>query len=296
MGRRYLTAGDYVFYTINGVILVTFGVAALYPFLEVVFSSLSDAVTLTAHTGPLLRPAGFSVQGYLMAFQYRGLLTGYANTLYYVVVGTALNVTVTGLLAYVLSTRALWKNVIMVMVVVTMFFQGGLIPRYLIVRSLGLLNTRWAVILPVVVNTFNLLIMRTFFQGIPDSLEESAKIDGAKSLTIFIRIIVPLSGPVIAVMTLYYGVAHWNSWFNAMIFLRDRSLYPLQLFLREILIQAAYGEATGSVEEMGAAYQNVNEDILRNAFIVIATLPILCLYPFLQKYFVKGVMIGALKG
>ncbi len=296
MGRRYLTASDYVFYTINGAILVTFGVAALYPFLEVVFASLSDAVTLTAHTGPLLRPAGFSVQGYLMAFQYRGLLTGYANTVYYVVVGTALNVTVTGLLAYVLSTRALWKNVIMVMVVVTMFFQGGLIPRYLIVRSLGLLNTRWAVILPVMINTFNLIIMRTFFQGIPDSLEESAKIDGAKSLTIFIRIIVPLSGPVIAVMTLYYGVAHWNSWFNAMIFLRDRSLYPLQLFLREILIQAAYGEATGSVEEIGAAYQNVNEDILRNAFIVIATLPILCLYPFLQKYFVKGVMIGALKG
>jgi len=178
------------------------------------------------------------------------------------------------------------------MIVVTMFFQGGLIPTYLLVSNLGLVDTPWAMIIPGAINTWNLIIMRTSFQAVPASLEESAKIDGANEWTIMWRIILPLSIPVMAVMVLFYAVGHWNAWFNAMIYLRDRNLYPLQLILREILI-------TNSTDSMMTNASGVDKmpisETIKYATIMVATIPILVLYPFLQKYFVKGVMIGALK-
>lgn len=290
------SAGEYIFDGFNAIFLIALVLVTLYPFLHVVFSSVSDPRKLATVTGILWGPQGFSLKGYELAFQHPGVTTGYANTIFYVGVGTAMNVFFTGLFAYVLASKAYWKNAMMIFVVITMFFQGGLIPLFLLVKGIGLLNTRMAIILPTLIQTWNLIIMRTFFQGIPDSLEESAVIDGANSFTIFFRIIIPLSMPVIAVMTLYYGVFHWNSWFQAMIFLRDRGLYPLQLFLREILIQQQMREILGELEQMEDQVMNVNRDILEAAFIIISTVPILALYPFLQRYFIKGVMIGALKG
>jgi len=296
MSNLKQTFNDKVFNIINSLLLILVAISALYPFLFVVFSSFSEAGKLAAHQGILYHPAGWSLSGYEMVMRYPGIKTGYLNTIFYVVVGTTLNVSTTGLLAYVIASKVLWRNILMILVVITMFFNGGLIPTFLLVKNLHLLNTRWAIILPSLISAWNVIIMRTFFQNMPDSLEESARIDGAGPLTIFLRIIVPLSTPVIAVMALYYGVGHWNSWFSAMIYLKSKALYPLQLFLREILIRTQFAELTGEIDALEAGYENINQDILKNAFIVISTLPILCLYPFLQKYFVKGVMIGALKG
>jgi len=196
--------------------------------------------------------------------------------------------------AYLLALRNLAvRRLLNRFVVFTMFFSGGLIPLFLLVRNLGLLNSLWAVILPTVINTWNLLIMRTYFMGIPESLVESAKIDGADDFTILFRIILPLSLPIIATMALYYGVGHWNAWFSAMVYLRDRALYPVQLILREILIvsnlNAMSGE--GTAEDMVLLAH-----VMQYAVIVVVTLPVAAAYPFLQRYFVKGVMVGSVKG
>lgn len=221
------------------------------------------------------------------------IITSYLNTFFYVVVGTTVNILLTSLGAYALSRKNVkWKNFIMFMIVFTMFFEGGLIPLYLLVSELNMIDTRWALIFPTAVSAFNLIIMRTAFQGIPDSLEESARIDGANDFTILFRIILPLSLPVVAVMILFYGVYHWNSWFHAMIFQQDRELFPVQLILREILIANDTNSMTTGVSAVDA--MPIGETV-KYATIVVATLPILCLYPFLQKYFVKGVMIGGIK-
>jgi putative aldouronate transport system permease protein len=184
------------------------------------------------------------------------------------------------------------KNPIMMLIVFTMFFSGGLIPNYLLVSELGMLNTRWALIIPGAISTYNLIIMRTSFQGIPASLEESAKIDGANDFTILFRIILPLSLPIVSVMILFYGVSHWNAWFNALLYLRDRDLYPLQLVLREILITNSTDSMTTGASDIDKA---LISETIKYAAIIVATVPVLFLYPFLQKYFVKGVMIGAVK-
>jgi len=187
----------------------------------------------------------------------------------------------------------MFQKVMVLSVIFTMYFSGGLIPFYLTVRDLRLDNTLWSLILPTAISTYNLIIMRTAFAAVPESLEESAKLDGASHFVILTRIMIPLVGPTIAVLVLYYGVGHWNSWFNAMIFLRDRSEYPLQLILREILIQNSLNDMTMGE---GMADREMIAETIKYAVIVVSTVPILCLYPFLQKYFVKGVMIGALKG
>ena len=178
-------------------------------------------------------------------------------------------------------------------IIFTMYFSGGLIPSYLNVKSLGLDNTLWALILPNAMSAYNMIIMRTSFASIPDSLEESAKLDGANHFIIMCRIVIPLSGSIIAVIILYYAVTHWNSWFNAMIYLRDRTKYPLQLVLREILIQ---NDAGNMLDDFKALEQGSVAETIKYATIVVGTLPIMAVYPFLQKYFVKGVMIGAVKG
>ena len=291
------TYADYIFDSLNYLFLGILALVALYPFLYVVFASLSEPNKLMAKSGILFSPAGFSLTGYRFALEYPGIMKGYANTIFYVGVGTFFNVIATACFAYALATPNYWRKIMMILVIITMFFNGGLIPTYLNIRRLGMLDTRWAILIPTLISAWNLIIMRTFFQGIPASLTESARIDGASHIGILFRIILPLSMPVVAVMVLYYGVAHWNSWFNAMIYLRDRELFPLQLYLREILIQEQLkDEADVIMDEISQGERAVNGEIIQNAMIVISTLPILMIYPILQKYFVKGVMIGALKG
>ena len=269
-------------------------VVTLYPLLYVLFASISDSGQFIAHKGFLWRPAGFSLSAFESVLRNPSITIGYRNTLFIVVAGVAVNLIMTALGAYVLSRRnVLWNNVFMFIIVLTMFFQGGLVPLYLVVKGVGLLNSLWSTILPFAVSTFNLIIMRTAFMGIPESLEESAKIDGAHHGTILLRIVLPLSMPVIAVMILYYAVDKWNGWFYASVFIQNRDLYPLQLVLREILIANAT-DAMSTGASAGDKYQ-IGETI-KYATIVVATLPILCVYPFVQRFFVKGVMVGSLKG
>jgi putative aldouronate transport system permease protein len=275
------------------ILLVGLGaVVFTYPVWFVLISSLSDAHAVAA--GQItLWPVGWNLDAYHRVFEDQAVWQAYGNTLFYVVVGTAVNLILTTLGAYPLSRKNLYgSGLFMKIIVFTMFFSGGLIPYYLNVRNLGLFDTRWALIIPGAISAFNLIVMRTFFQSIPDSLVESAKIDGANDFRVLLRIVLPLSMPVMAVMTLFYAVAHWNSWFNALIYLQDRTLYPLQLILREILTQNNTENLTLNVGQ--SDMQQISETI-KYATIVVATVPILLIYPFLQKYFVKGVMIGAIK-
>jgi putative aldouronate transport system permease protein len=245
------------------------------------------------HQGILLWPQGFSLDAYKAVIQKPEILTGYANTIFYVVVGTSLNVMMTAFMAYGLSRSYLrYTKPIMLMVMVTMFFYGGMIPSYLLVRNLGLLNTRWAILLPTMISTYNLIVMKTSFMSIPISLEEAARIDGASDIKIFFSVIMPLSKSIFAVMILFYGVEIWNSWFNAMLYLKDRDMYPLQLFLREILVQNETSDMMGG---SGMENQAKIQETVKYATVVVATIPILCIYPMIQKHFVTGVMIGAVK-
>ncbi|MCU6791820.1 carbohydrate ABC transporter permease [Paenibacillus sp. WQ 127069] len=288
------TIGDYIFDSVNIIILAALAVITAYPFVYVIFASLSSADELTAHSGLLLKPLNLSLAAYKAVLKNPIIYSGYLNTLFIVVVGTAYNIIMTSMGAFVLSRKDFfWRKPITIMIVFTMFFGGGLIPNFLLVKNLGLMDSLWALIIPGAIGTWNLIIMRTAFQGIPDSLVESAHIDGAHDFIILFKIILPLALPTIAVMVLYYGVGHWNAWFGAMIYLRNRELWPLQLALREILISNSTDEMmSGTVAQDRAA---IGETI-KYATIMVATLPILAAYPFLQKYFVKGVMVGALKG
>ncbi len=286
--------GEKLFDTFNVVFMIALMITTLYPFLYVAFASVSQPSQMIQHQGILWGPLGFSLNSYKLVFQNPMILKGYSNTIVYMVTGTVLNVFMTALGAYVLSRKGVYfRNLIMFITVFTMFFSGGLIPFYLVVRGLGMSDTLWALILPTAISTYNLIIMRTAFAGIPDSMEESARIDGANDFTILFRVIIPLAMPVVAVMILFYGVGHWNAWFNAMIFLKTREMYPLQLILREILIASSTDNMTTSVAS--ADLEPVAETI-KYATIMVATVPILFVYPFLQKYFVQGIMIGALKG
>lgn len=285
-----------IFPLLNGIILCLVGGLCLYPMLYIVFASLSEPAQIMKHSGLLAAPLGFTLEGYTLAFRNPNILTGYMNTIFYVVVGTVCSLAVTAAGAFVTSRRdALLAKPIMLGIIFTMYFSGGLIPLYLLVNNLGLYNTRTAIILVGLVNTWNLIVMRTSYLGIPDSLEESAKIDGATPLRTFTSIYLPLSKPMLATMTLFYGVGNWNSWFNHMIFLRDRAKYPLQLIMREILIANDMSSMT-NMNTVGTYTNDMYQVLVKYAVVVIATLPILCIYPFLQRYFIKGVMVGAIKG
>lgn len=288
--------GERIFDLLNSVIMIILIIICLYPLLYVLFASVSEGTQLISHSGLLLRPLGINFSSYKMVFENPMIVAGYGNTLFVVFFGLLVNLTMTALGAYFLSRKGmLWKKTITLFIVFTMFFGGGLIPFYLTVKNLKLTDTLWAVIIPYAINTYNLIIMRTSFEAIPESLEEAAKIDGANDFHILYKIVIPLSMPVIAVMILYYGVSHWNSWFPAMIFLRKRELYPLQLILREILIENNNNDMTSSGKVNVEDYLTATLTI-KYATTMVATVPILCIYPFLQKYFTKGVMIGAVKG
>lgn len=280
-------------------VVVTIGLIMLsaiffYPLLHVLMASFSDPAKLMSHQGLLLWPDGFSLEGYKVVLNNPNILMGYKNTLIYVVCGTALNILLTSMGAYVLSRRKLiFKKPLTILIVFTMYFSGGLIPNFLLVKSLGLYNSRLALIIPGAIATWNLIVMKTSFQQIPAGLEESAKIDGANDFVILFRIIMPVARATVAVMVLFYAVGHWNSWFNAMVYLRDRVKFPLQLLLREILIANSTG---GNVfESAGEEGVFLLDELIKYCTIVISTLPILCIYPMIQKYFVTGVMMGSLK-
>ncbi len=285
-----------IFNVCNVLFMCALIVVTVYPLLYVVWASFSESAKLMAHDGLLFKPAGFSLAAYQNVFQNPNILTGYKNTLIILVCGTTLNLFLTSMTAYVLSRKnVLLNGFFSMMIVFTMFFSGGMIPTYLLVKNLGITDTYLALLLPGAISTYNLIIMRTGFAAIPDSLEESAKIDGARHMTIFWKIILPLAKPTVAVILLYYGVSHWNSWFNAMMYLpRRRDLRPLQLVLRSILIENDVNAmmdsnvGTGDVESVA--------ETIKYAVIVVSTVPILAIYPFVQKYFVKGIMIGAVKG
>ena len=288
------TMSDIIFDTINTVLLLIITFACFYPIIHIVMASLSSPNELMAHSGLLFWPLNANLESYVAAFKHPRILPSYLNTLFIVVSGVCVNLVLTTIGAYFLSRKnVLFKNVVMIMIIITMYFSGGLVPIYLTVKGLGMLDTYWALIIPGAINTFNLIMMRTYFMSLPDSLEESARLDGAGHLTILTRIILPVSGPIVAVITLYYAVGHWNSWFNAMIYLKDSDKFPLQLVLREILINNDMNNMTSGVQTVDK--EPLGETI-KYAIIVIATVPILLIYPFLQKYFVKGVMVGALKG
>lgn len=288
------TMGERAFGYLNTLLMIGLCLITLYPFLYVLFASFSEATSFLQNRGLLLGPTGFDLGAYRAVFSNPMIIKGYENTLLYVIVGTAINLLMTAIGAYVLSRPNLYfKHILMFFIVVTMVFNGGLIPSYLLVNQLGMMNTMWALLIPGAINTFNMIIMRTSFQGVPVSLEESARMDGAGDWTILFRIVIPLSMPVIAVMILWYAVGHWNSYFNALVYLRNSEKYPLQLVLRDILI----ANSTDSMMTSSASDDKyaIGETI-KYATIIVSTLPIICLYPFLQKYFVKGVMIGAIKG
>ena len=277
-----------ILYTVCALLLLI----VLYPLWFIVIASLSDpSAVASGHVWVL--PVGFTLDGYAELLKQTNVWVGYRNTIAYTLVGTLIALAVNIPAAYALSRKDLvGRKVLMGLYAFTMFFSGGLIPTFLTVQQFRLYNTFWVMVLPFSVSVYNIIVARTFFQNIPESMEESAIIDGAGDWTIYARIIMPLSKAVIAVITLYYAVGHWNSWFNAMIFLRDRTLYPLQLFLRELLIlNNSANEASSDFIELSMA-----RDLVKYCTIIVSTVPILLVYPFAQRYFVQGVMIGAVKG
>jgi len=289
---KRLTTGDKVFLAINYIFIFFIICATVYPFVYITSASISD-------TGPLgrgeiwLLPKGFNLDAYKLVLADPKIWAGYYNTIWYVVVGTSINLFMTTLTAYPLSRKKFAaRNTIMMFIAFTMFFSGGLVPSYLLVKELGLMNSRWALVIPAAISTWNLILMRTFFENIPDSLHEAATIDGCSEPKILLRIILPLSMPIIAVMVLFYAVAHWNSYFSAMMYLNGEKYQPLQIILRKILIQY---EAQDVLQDVNQGRDVVGQSV-RYATIMVATIPILVIYPFLQKYFVKGVMVGAIKG
>jgi len=286
-----LTGGDRIFIVFIYVITGFLALICLYPMIHVFFASISDPLKLMVHTGVLLKPQGISLKGYQIVFSNRNIYTGYFNTIYYVIIGTLVNMLCSSLGAYALSRpNYMFKRTITVGIVFTMYFSGGLIPSYLLVRALGLYNSRLAIVLPGAIATWNLIVMKTSFQAIPNSLGESAKIDGANDLVILFRIFLPVAKATMAVMALFYAVGHWNSWFNAMIYIQDRGKYPLSLFLREILIA---NSVSGNVNPDANVF--FLDEIIKYATIIISTVPILVAYPFAQRYFMTGVMLGSLK-
>ena len=288
------TIGSRLYTVLNTCLLILLTALFLYPMWYVLVGSFSDPFQLFISNDILILPKGFSLKGYEQVFKNPNILRGYLNTLFYLVVGTAANLLATSLGAYVLSrSQLMLKRLFTLMVVFTMYFSGGLIPTFLVVKSLGLYDSRLALILPALVGTWNMIVMRTSFKALPASIEESARIDGANDFVVLFRIILPCTKATVAVIILYYAVGYWNNWFSAMIYLKDKNKYPLQLFLREILLANTSNGATAEgFEESDMLYL---EDLVRYATIIVSTLPILCAYPFCQKYFMKGVMMGSVK-
>lgn len=292
---------DRIFLTFVYICLIFSLIVVLYPLIYIISASLSDPSAV--NSGDMwLFPIEVTFEGYATILENSDIWRGYYNTIIYTTVGTLVNLAVTIPAGYALSRDDfMLKGFFTKLMVVTMFVSGGMIPTYILVNDLGLTNSMWALILPGAASLYNIVVTRTFFQStIPSELEEAAVMDGASDFKIFFTIIIPLSKPIIAVMALFYGVGHWNGWFGALLYIDDRSLYPLQMILREILVlqdlsSNPAGTITSEMAEFLYSQQQLSA-IIRYGVMIVATLPIILIYPFLQKYFVKGVMIGSIKG
>lgn len=286
--------GEKSFDAFNVVLMLLIIIITVYPILYVVFASFSSPALFVRNTSAVLwRPLGFSLASYKAVFSNINIWNGYRNTIFVVVVGVALNIVMTVMAGYVLSRPNLMlRRFLNLFCMFTMYFSGGVVPTYLIVKGYGLQDSRLALILPVAINTYNMIIMRSACENVPESLIEAARVDGASHLRILIKVMVPVLSPTIAVLVLYYGVKHWNAWFDALIYMRTRSKYPLQLFLREMIIE----NTAASTARSASDDESLTEQTIKYATIIVATVPILMLYPFLQRFFVKGIMVGAVKG
>ncbi|WP_312098352.1 carbohydrate ABC transporter permease [Niallia sp.] len=286
---------DKLFVIINYTVLGIIACLMIYPLVYVLSASFSNPAR-TVLGDIWLFPKEMTVDLYVKVFQNEKILIGYRNTIIYTVFGTFINLLFSVMIAYPLSRKDFYgRNIITVFIMITMFFSGGMIPTYLLIKDLGMLDTIWAIVLPGAVSVYNVIIMRTFFQSIPNELHEAASIDGCGNISFLMKIVMPLSMPIIAVMTLFYGVGHWNAYFDSLIYLNDESKFPLQLYLRQMLIQEDMS-GMSSASDNAISEHLMQIEGLKYAVVIVASLPMLVLYPFLQKYFVKGVMIGSLKG
>ena len=290
MAKKRITFFDIVVYLITTCLVA----GVLYPLMLVLSNSVSDPMYVAAGE-VLLFPKGFTLDGYKAVFENKQIMIGYANTIFYTVVGTIINLLVTIPAGYALTKSFPGKNVVTSLFMIIMYFSGGLIPTFLWVNKMGLYNSRWVLLLMGAFSTYNCIICRSFFAALPIELEEAAEIDGCNPIQTFVKIVIPLSKALLGVMVLYFGVAHWNSYFNAMIYLKEDIKQPLQVFLRRILVLA---ESSTMIEEGGEYAMELlqREALIRYSVIVVAALPLMVIYPFLQKYFDKGVLIGSVKG
>ena len=291
-----LCLSDKILRAVVGAVIFVLILVILYPLIYVVSSSFSSGTAVS--TGKvILWPVDFSLQGYKAVFSYRQIWTGYRNTIFYTVAGTLLNLTLTVMVAYPLSRRNLqFRSFYMTLFLITMFFSGGIIPNYILLTKLHLTNTRSALLLSGAISVYNMIIMRTYFQhSIPEELLEAAKIDGITDIGYLFKVVLPLSKSILAVITLYYAVGHWNSYFNAMLYLRDESLYPLQLILRSILNVGKIDLSQITDVEVLKQIRGLS-DLMKFSLIIISSVPVIVAYPFVQRFFEKGVMIGSVKG
>lgn len=295
--RVIIGRGEKIFLAVNGCIMILLMIVTLYPMLYVLFASLSDPVELGKNTGLLLKPAGFSLRGYAAVMQSENIWLGFRNTIFYVVVGTLFSMVITILGAYPLSRKnVMLKKPLTLFMIFTMFFSGGMVPTFLVVQDLGLTNTVWAMIVPGMLSVYNMIVLRTSFESVPESLYESATLDGAGHITLLTKITLPLSKAALATITLFYAVGKWGEWYNALVYLQKRrDLYPLQMFLRELLVQQEDMDALMSTSVGMASDSVLLQEVIKYSTIIVTTVPILVVYPFLQKYFVKGVLIGSVK-
>ncbi len=282
-----------VFDIVNTIFMIFVVVVMLYPMYYTVMASVSDAGALARHTGLLLSPVGdINFEAYKIVLTHRNIGSGFANTIFLLTVGLFINMVLTTFGAYFLAMKGpKLQGIIAFMIVFTMYFSGGMVPEFLNVRDLGLYNSRWALVLPGAITTMNLIILKSGFQAVPESLIESARLDGAAYMQVLLQVMIPLTKSSLAVILLYCGVGHWNNWFNASIYLTDSAKFPLQLVVRNILNFSSGIAISDGADEMSRV-----AELMKYALIVVSTVPILAIYPFLQKYFVKGTMIGAVKG
>ncbi|WP_304944208.1 carbohydrate ABC transporter permease [Vallitalea guaymasensis] len=296
MRKMKISKDDIIFDTINYILLSCVLIIVLYPLYFIVIASISDPTAVSNGQLKFL-PIDITFEGYKRIFQDRLILSGYKNTIKYTVIGTTINIFLTMMTAYPLSRKDFsGRKALMIFLMITMYFNGGLIPTYLIVKHLGLINNWLIMVLKGAVSVYNIIIARSFLQSsIPEELYEAAVIDGCSHIKFFTRVVLPLSKAIIAVLVLFYGIVHWNEFFTALIYLRDEKLYPLQLILRSILLENQMQDAMmNNIDDINN--QQYIADLIKYGMIIVASLPLLILYPFLQKYFVKGVMIGSVKG
>lgn len=295
-GKKLGSKNDELFYFITNALLAVITLLILYPLIYIISASFSSPNAVSSGK-VILFPVEFSLEGYKAVFKNNMIVDGYANSIFYTIVGTAINVLLTLIAAYPLSRKDLpGKNIIMFIFSFTMIFNGGIVPNYILIRDLGMINTRWAMLLPGAISIYNMIVTRTFFQtNIPDELYEATSLDGGSDFRYFISVVLPLSKAVVAVISLFYALSHWNAFFNAFLYLNNKKLFPLQIVLRDILIASSIDPSVVMDPETMAARQGL-ADLLKYSLIVVASAPMICLYPFVQKFFIKGVMVGSIKG